>query len=202
MPTSSKFKRLLDAYRFPCFRPQAKVRGIFGDTKTRVITMVRCSKKTTCGLVHSGWYDRSTRRVRELSCADTSVYLEIEVRRVHYRSCGKVKQERLDFLAADPLYTKRFAYYVGRCCRSAVVQDVARELHLDWHAVKELAPALAPREPQTGRQKGSETLLTANKRLNTARLLKESFGQLWIYQRAGWARRFFVNWKPPSSGSD
>jgi len=38
-------------------------------------------------------------------------------------------------------------------------------------------------------------LLKANKRLNTAYLLKESFGQMWDYNRAGWARRFFENWR-------
>lgn len=38
-------------------------------------------------------------------------------------------------------------------------------------------------------------LLAANKRLNTAYLLKESFGQLWDYQREGWARRFFDHWR-------
>ncbi len=38
-------------------------------------------------------------------------------------------------------------------------------------------------------------LLKANKRLNTAYLLKESFGQLWDYQKEGWARRFFDNWR-------
>ena len=38
-------------------------------------------------------------------------------------------------------------------------------------------------------------LLKANKRLNTAYLLKESFGQLWSYETEGWARRFFENWK-------
>ena len=38
-------------------------------------------------------------------------------------------------------------------------------------------------------------LLAANKRLHTAYLLKESFGQLWEYQTKGWARRFFENWK-------
>ena len=32
-------------------------------------------------------------------------------------------------------------------------------------------------------------------RLNTAYLLKESFGQLWSYEREGWARRFFENWR-------
>jgi transposase len=39
------------------------------------------------------------------------------------------------------------------------------------------------------------TLLAANKRLHTAELLKESFGQLWDYRREGWARRFFENWR-------
>jgi transposase len=38
-------------------------------------------------------------------------------------------------------------------------------------------------------------LLKANKRLHTAYLLKESFGQLWSYQTEGWARRFFEHWK-------
>jgi len=40
-----------------------------------------------------------------------------------------------------------------------------------------------------------KTLLAANKRLNTAYLLKESFGQLWGYEREAWARRFFENWR-------
>jgi transposase len=39
------------------------------------------------------------------------------------------------------------------------------------------------------------SLLAANRRLNTAYLLKESFGQLWDYEREGWARRFFESWK-------
>ena len=45
-----------------------------------------------------------------------------------------------------------------------------------------------------GRQ-ALKTLLRANKRLNAAYLLKESFGQLWSYQQEGWARRFFDNWR-------
>ena len=47
----------------------------------------------------------------------------------------------------------------------------------------------------TDGRKALKTLLAANKRLNTAYLLKESFGQLWDYQREGWARRFFENWR-------
>ena len=84
------------------------------------------------------FYDRKTRRVRDLSCGDTRVYLEIELRRVHCRSCGAVKQEKLPWLANNPFYTRRFAYYVGRRCRSATVRDVARELRLDWKTVKAL----------------------------------------------------------------
>jgi len=44
-------------------------------------------------------------------------------------------------------------------------------------------------------RKALKALLAANKRLNTAYLLKESFGQLWDYEREGWARRFFENWR-------
>lgn len=284
-----------------------------------------------CGTAQRGWYDRRIRRVRDLSCGDTRVYLELEVRRVRCRHCGKVKREQLDFLADNPFYTKRFAHYVGRRCRSATVQDVAKELQLDWHAVKELdkqymraqlakvgtpgpkaigideisirkghtyrivvsdlirgrpiwfggqdrsAASLAqfytwlgPRKTQgiqlvvmdmwkafenatqahapqaailydkfhvlrhlsealdavrkseyarlagkdrkyikgqkytllsrrenltTDGRKALKQLLAANTRLHKAYLLKESFGQLWSYQREGWARRFFDNWK-------
>ena len=259
------------------------------------------------------------------------MYLEFEVRRLLCRSCGKVKREGLEFLADNPFYTKRFAYYVGRRCRTATVKDVAQELKLDWHTVKELdkqymkaqlakagkprpkvigidevsirkghsyrivvsdlergrpiwfggqdrsqaslteffdelgkprsqrirlavmdmwkpfrnaTEACAPqaailydkfhvmrhlgealdrvRKSEYGRlaakdrrfikgqkytllsrrdnltlqgRQALKTLLGANKRLNTAYLLKESFGQLWSYEREGWARRFFENWK-------
>lgn len=269
--------------------------------------------------------------MRDLSCGDTRVYLEFEVRRVACPDCQSVKQERLGWLATNPFYTKRFAFFVGRRCRTATISDVARELKLDWKTVKELDqqymreqlrrfPVRGPRAigideisirkghtyrivvsdlerrrpiwfggidrsqasmnrfyqwlgpakshriqlavmdmwkqfrdstqhhaPQASilfdkfhimrhlgealdtvrkseyaRVSGKDrrfikgqkytllshrenlsvdgrralkTLLQANKRLNTAYLLKESFGQLWDYHREGWARRFFENWK-------
>ncbi len=284
-----------------------------------------------CRHAHRGWYDRRTRQVRDLPTGDTRVYLEVEVRRVNCRQCGAVKRERLDFLADNPFYTKRFAHYVGRRCRSATIKDVAKELNLDWHTIKELekqymraqlaragtpgphrigideisirkrhtyrivvsdldrqrpiwfggkdrseasmsqfyawlgekkrcriklalmdmwppfrtatqthAPQAAilfdkfhimrhlgkaldeVRKVEYARLSGKDrrfikgqkytllsnrenltlegrkalkALLLANKRLNTAYLLKESFGQLWSYQREGWARRFFENWR-------
>jgi len=242
-----------------------------------------------------------------------------------------VKREALDWLAGNPFYTKRFAYYVGRKCRSMTVKDVARELKLDWHTVKTLEieymqeqikrnPVAAPRvigldevslrkghtyrivvsDLERGRpiwfggedrseasldmfyewlgvkrsarielavmdmwkaftkstkknapqsailydkfhvmrhlgdaldtvrkqeyarlsgkdrtyikgqkytllsnrenltmdgRKALKKVLGANRRLNTAYILKESFGQLWSYKTEGWARRFFDNWK-------
>jgi transposase len=291
-------------------------------------------KKTACGAcgrVHCGFYDRTIRRVRDLPCGGMRILLEIEIRRVACRSCGAVKRERLDFLAENPRYTKRFAFYVGKRCRSSTIKDIADELGLEWHTVKELekqymreqlrragkpgpkvigidevsirkghtyrivvsdlarqrpiwfggkdrseasmdefyeclgakksagirlavmdmwkafrnsterhAPQasilfdkfhvlrhlgdaldtvrkaeyarlsgkdrrfikgqkytlLAHRENLTLEGKRSlKLLLIANKRLNTAYLLKESFGQLWNYNREAWARRFFENWR-------
>jgi transposase len=46
----------------------------------------------------------------------------------------------------------------------------------------------------TGKQ-ALDSLLLANKRLNTAYILKESFGQLWSYRSEAWAQKFFENWK-------
>ena len=278
-----------------------------------------------------GWYDRRQRRVRDLSSAGFRIVLELEVRRIECGACASVKRERLDFLADNPHFTKRFAFYVGRRCRQAAIRDVAKELKLDWETVKTLemqymraqieragAPGpraigvdeisirkghvyrivvsdlvrkrpiwfggddrseasmaqfyawLGPRKcgkirlvvmdmwkpfrnvarekaPQAAilfdkfhilRHLGEaldkvrkteyarlggkdrrfikgqkytllsrrenltlegnrslELLLAANKRLNTAYVLKESFGQLWDYQRESWARRFFDNWR-------
>jgi transposase len=294
-------------------------------------TALKKTVSSCCGRTHSGWYDRHTQQVRDLSCGDARVWLQIEVRRVRCKNCGHVKRERLDFLADNPFYTKRFAYYVGRRCRQAAIKDIAEELRLHWDTVKTLemqymraqlarvgtpgpkaigvdeistrkghiyrivvsdlirrrpiwfggadrteasmalfydglgekktrgirlavmdmwkpfynvtkarAPQaailydkfhilrhlgdaldavrkseyrrlsgqdrsyikgqkytlLSHRENLTlkGRQ-ALKKVLTANKRLNTAYLLRESFGQLWDYESEGWARRFFDNWR-------
>jgi transposase len=116
------------------------VRGIFGDPQARIVTLKRRSKKRHAGAVAGCRRAGTTeiRQVRDLSCGDTWIYLELEVRRLDCRSCGKVKRERLDFLADNPLYTRRFAYFVGRRCRQASIADVAKELALDWHTVKAL----------------------------------------------------------------
>jgi transposase len=76
--------------------------------------------------------------VRDLACGDRRVYLAFHVRRVECERCGGVKTERLDWLANNPFYTKRFAFYVGQRCRDSTVKAIAEELRLDWQTVKEL----------------------------------------------------------------
>lgn len=49
-----------------------------------------------------------------------------------------MKTERIDWLAGNPFYTKRFAWHVGQRCRGASISDVAKEFKLDWQTVKTL----------------------------------------------------------------
>jgi transposase len=89
-------------------------------------------------LAHRTSYDHKAHRVRDLSCGDRRIYLVLELRRVACRSCCKVKQEKLDWLANCPFFTKRFAFHVGRRCRDSSIRAVALEMHLDWKTVKML----------------------------------------------------------------
>lgn len=50
MPTPRKRRRLVDAYAFPGFRPLATVRGVFGDPKAQLITLVRRTKKPSAAV--------------------------------------------------------------------------------------------------------------------------------------------------------
>jgi transposase len=59
------------------------------------------------------------------------------MRRVKCKTCG-VKNEKLDFLSDNTKYSLRFAMQIGGLCRAMTITDVARRMHLDWHAVKEL----------------------------------------------------------------
>src|SRR5438067_11272327 len=59
------------------------------------------------------------------------------MRRIECPRCLKVKQEKLEWLANNPFYSKRFAFFVGRRCRDMTIKDVAQETHMDWKTVKE-----------------------------------------------------------------
>ena len=49
-----------------------------------------------------------------------------------------MRNEKLAFLSANAKYTLRFATQIGGLCRAMTIADVARRMHLDWHAVKDL----------------------------------------------------------------
>jgi hypothetical protein len=126
---------------FPVFGPYPRS-GVCSATRTRGSSPWFGGQKKACGSCgrrYSGWYDRTRRRVRDLPCGAYRTHLP-RIRRAAggLSHCGRVKRERLEFLADNALCSKRFAYYVGRRCLSATVKDVAKELHLDWHSVKEL----------------------------------------------------------------
>ena len=120
---------------------------IFGDPKTRVIGLNRRSKKGMRLLrLHAGGLVRSRfagcaicgDRVRDLLCGDTRIFLELEVRLLDCRNCGKVKTR------AAPLSGRQSALHQALCLlrRPAlwICDDQGRcgDLRLDWHTVKTL----------------------------------------------------------------
>ena len=92
----------------------------------------------TCGQLSKQFYDTRWRHVRDLSCGDRPVMLHVPALRLVCHRCGGVRIERLDWLARRAFCTARFARHVGRRCRSSPLSEVAEELVLDWHTVKEL----------------------------------------------------------------
>ena len=90
-----------------------------------------------CGKSCRSRYDTRRRRARDLGCGGREVYLDFEIRRLKCRTCG-VRNEKLDFLSTNTKYTLRFAMQIGGLRRAMTIQDVAREMRLDWHAVKDL----------------------------------------------------------------
>ena len=61
-----------------------------------------------------------------------------------------MKQERFDWLADNPFYTKRFTFHIGRRCRNSSIQDVAKEHLLDWKTVKALEMEVSVRSATPG----------------------------------------------------
>lgn len=77
MVTLLKRKRLLDAYRFPFFRPLEKICGLFGDPKARVITLVRRSKKQSATPVAERISFGTTRSLAEFATSLVATHASI-----------------------------------------------------------------------------------------------------------------------------
>ena len=59
----------------------------------------------------------------------------------------------------------------------------------------EIHPAVAPREPHARWQESSEDLTGGQQAAQHSLYAQGELGQLWSYEREGWARRFFENWR-------
>jgi hypothetical protein len=72
-----KNRKLLDEYRFPGFRPMAKIKGVFGDPKARVITLRRTQKKRYAAVVelHIEVITTSRRDAHEICLAGMLGYI-------------------------------------------------------------------------------------------------------------------------------
>ena len=66
-------------------------------------------------------------------------------------------------------------------------------LYDKFHVLRQLNDAMDTVRKAEYKRLTLRTLLAANKRLNTAYMLKEQFAQLWDYRSEGWARKFFEN---------
>src|SRR5258707_11683817 len=122
--SAKRRRRLSDGYSFACFRANAIVRGVFGDPDVRIVRLDRRSKKrfaavvggsTTAGTI-GGCGRFATCRAQDFGLFSNSKCVASRA--------ATVKRERLDFLADNPHFTKRFAFYVGRRCRQASIRDV------------------------------------------------------------------------------
>ena len=99
---------------------------------------------------------------------------------------------------ADHLYDKfHVLRHLGEAMDKVRKREYARLSGKDRRFIKGQKYNLLSRWENltTEGRKALRLLFRANRRLNTAYILKESFGQLWDYNRAGWARRFFDNWR-------
>jgi transposase len=87
--------------------------------------------------------------------------------------------------------------HLGQAMDKIRKQEYTRLTHKDRKIIKgQKYNLLSHRTNLTLSGKQSlDKLLKVNKRLNTAYILKETFGQLWDYRSEKWARKFFDNWK-------
>jgi len=108
------------------------------------------------------------------------------------------KSAKKNISQAAILYDKfHVMRHLGEALDTIRKQEYARLSGKDRSFIKGQKYTLLSRKQNldTDGRRSLRKLLRANKRLNTAYLLKETFGQLWSYDTEGWARRFFDNWK-------
>jgi len=69
-----KKRQLLDEYRFPGYRPQARIKGEFGDPKARIIRLERTQKKRFVDVVGRHTEAITTRRFDAYGTCPAGMY--------------------------------------------------------------------------------------------------------------------------------
>lgn len=82
-------------------------------------------------------YD-TPRLIRDLSLFERKSYLRLRGRRFECETCQNAFTERLEWIAFESSYTRRFEEYVFTLCRKNTVQDVSQMLELGYEAVEGL----------------------------------------------------------------
>jgi transposase len=155
---------------------------MFGDRMALLVTLTRRRKKRHAGYVDDG-----------IGAMTTRVFAVMDMWKPFRNSTLKAEHASQASILFDKFHILR---HLGDALDPVRKSEYARLSGKDRRFIKgQKYTLLSRRENLThqGRQ-SLKLLLKANKRLNTAYLLQESFGQLWDYQTEGWAWRFFLNW--------
>lgn len=82
-------------------------------------------------------YD-APRLIRDLSLFGRKSYLRMRGRRFECETCQKAFTERLEWIAFESSYTRRFEEHVFTLCRKNTIQDVSQMLELGYEAIEGL----------------------------------------------------------------
>jgi len=128
--------QLKDLYNFEGF----KFYESWLEEESIAIELTRTKKTGDCPLCHTrcnNIKDKSQRRIRDLDIAGSEAYICFEEWRISC-SCGYVGVEHLKFVSKHSRYSKRFEQKVAILCRVMSLKDVAKEMRIDWSAVKRI----------------------------------------------------------------
>ena len=78
------------------------------------------------------------RRFRTVPVGGKRVFVVLPVQRVECRSCGELRQDRVDFAQEKKRYTRAFERYALELLRHMTIKDVARHLGISWDVIKEI----------------------------------------------------------------
>ena len=139
-PDPTPMKNLRDAYKVSGFRVRARIDSYDELAHPAFSSRLIGAQKNGVRWMREGLPQplRSTLAAGARSWLRRPGSLSrLSMRRVSCTACG-VKNEKLAFLSGNTKYTLRFATQIGGLCRAMTIKDVARQIDLDWHAVKDL----------------------------------------------------------------